>query len=102
MDTRTGRSEAGDNRRRGSAGSSSAVQESLDRDDGLRTMSEGFRTPPEELQRLVGEIAEMKSTLREITARLSRIEQHVKRAFGVAKAAPDSTRRQRPPKIPLP
>lgn len=42
-----------------------------------------FRTPQEELVRLNGELAELRSTLREISERLSYIERHVKRAFGV-------------------
>jgi hypothetical protein len=44
-----------------------------------------FRTPTEELQRLEEQIAQAREALREIAARLSQIERHVKRAFGVQK-----------------
>lgn len=44
-----------------------------------------FRTPTEELQRLEQQIAQAREALREIAARLSQIERHVKRAFGVQK-----------------
>ncbi len=62
-------------------------------------MTDEFRTPPEELQHLLGQIAEVKATLREVADRLSRIEQHVKRAFRVAESPatrPSSPRRPRP------
>jgi hypothetical protein len=48
-------------------------------------MTEEFRTPPEELQRLLDQIDELRLSLREISGKLSRIEQHVRRAFRVPK-----------------
>lgn len=49
-------------------------------------MTDDFRTPPQELQRLLEQIADLKATLREVSGKLTRIEQHVKRAFSVPKA----------------
>jgi hypothetical protein len=46
-------------------------------------MSEGFRTPPEELRHLLDELAAVRATLRDIGGRLAQIERHVKRAFNV-------------------
>jgi hypothetical protein len=65
-------------------------------------MSEGFRTPPEELQHLLGQIAELKATLREIAGRLSQIEQHVKRAFRLPKSPPSRRTSAHQPRAPLP
>ncbi len=42
-----------------------------------------FRTPEEELSRLTSELGEIRDSVREISTRLSQIEHHVKRAFGV-------------------
>jgi len=42
-----------------------------------------FRTPEEELARLTTELGEIRDSMREVSARLSQIEHHVKRAFGV-------------------
>jgi hypothetical protein len=49
-----------------------------------------FRTPEEELVRLNGELSEIRDVMRDISARLSQIERHVKRAFGV-RASPKAT-----------
>ncbi len=48
-------------------------------------MSNGsvFRTKEQELERLVQEIEDIKSSVREIGSAVSRIERHVKRAFDV-------------------
>jgi hypothetical protein len=47
-------------------------------------MSEGdvFRSPQEQLEDLLKQIAEMRSLLRNISDRLNQIERHTKRAFG--------------------
>ena len=50
-------------------------------------MSDHFRTPSEELQHLLNQIGDIKTTLREIAGRVAQIEQHVKRAFGVTQPA---------------
>jgi hypothetical protein len=42
-----------------------------------------FRTREEELAKLNSELAEIRGVMRDATARLSQIERHVKRAFGV-------------------
>jgi hypothetical protein len=42
-----------------------------------------FRTPEEELARLNTELSEIRDVMRDLSARLSQIERHVKRAFGV-------------------
>lgn len=52
-----------------------------------------FRTPEEELARLNKELEETRAVLREAVARLSQIERHVKRAFGI-----QSTPKVAPPK----
>jgi hypothetical protein len=46
-----------------------------------------FRTPEEELARLNRELAEIKEVMRDVSDRLSQIERHVKRAFGVKESA---------------
>ncbi len=43
-----------------------------------------FRNKEEELHRLTQEIADLKSTMKEMSAALSRIERHVKRSFGIS------------------
>jgi hypothetical protein len=50
-----------------------------------------FRTPPQELEVLRKEIAEVKAVLREVAARLVQIERHAKRAFGVPAAKTKGT-----------
>lgn len=45
---------------------------------------EFFRNKEEELERLTQEIADLKSTMKEMAASLARIEKHVKRSFGIA------------------
>src|SRR6266487_3600941 len=57
-------------------------------------MSDEFRTPLEELQHLLGQIAEVRTTLREVAGRLSHIEQHVKRAFRLPKGPASRPSRQ--------
>ena len=42
-----------------------------------------FRNKEEELQRLTREIADIKSTMKDMASSLSRIERHVKRSFGI-------------------
>lgn len=42
-----------------------------------------FRNKEEELQRLTQEIADLKSTMKEMAFSLVRIERHVKRSFGI-------------------
>ncbi len=42
-----------------------------------------FRSKEEELQRLIQEISEVKSQLKEISSSVGRIERHVKRSFGI-------------------
>lgn len=42
-----------------------------------------FRSKEEELQRLTQEIADIKNSIKEISAAVGRIERHVKRSFGV-------------------
>ena len=42
-----------------------------------------FRSKEEELQRLIQEIADIKSTLKDVSSTIGRIERHVKRSFGV-------------------
>lgn len=42
-----------------------------------------FRNKEEELQRLTQEIADLKSTMKDMASSLSRIERHVKRSFGI-------------------
>ena len=47
-------------------------------------MSESFfRDKEEELQRLTQEIADLKSTMKDMASSLTRIERHVKRSFGI-------------------
>ncbi len=65
-------------------------------------MSEDFRTPSEELQHLLGQIGDVKAALREIAGRLSRIEQHVKRAFRLPKSPPRGPTSPRQPRPALP
>lgn len=52
-----------------------------------------FRSKEEELQRLTQEIVDIKSTLKEISTAVGRIERHVKRSFGV----PDKPKRSKKP-----
>jgi hypothetical protein len=64
-----------------------------------------FRSPPEELNALQAEIKDVKAVLREISARLSRIERHAKRAFGFAApkrsdARPRGEHEQKPAEVP--
>ena len=62
-------------------------------------MTEEFRTPPEELIHLLNQIVELKLSLREISGKLSRIEQHVRRAFRLPKGplgGPTGPRQSRP------
>ena len=42
-----------------------------------------FRNKEEELERLTQEIADLKSTMKEMASSLIRIEKHVKRSFGI-------------------
>ena len=42
-----------------------------------------FRSKEEELQRLIQEVADIKSTLKDVSTTIGRIERHVKRSFGV-------------------
>jgi hypothetical protein len=56
---------------------------------------EEFRSVPEEVQKLLGEIEATKDTLKGVSARLASIEKHVRRAFQVprpTKKAAGSTR----------
>ena len=46
--------------------------------------SPGFRSPQEELEYLTREISEIKVVLHDIGARLTQLERHAKRAFGVS------------------
>ena len=52
-----------------------------------------FRSKEEELQRLTQEVVDIKSTLKEISTAVGRIERHVKRSFGV----PDKPKRSKKP-----
>jgi hypothetical protein len=56
-----------------------------------------FRTPSEELQKLLGELARISADLREISMRVSQIDRHVRRAFKVPKMAPNADRAMRRP-----
>jgi hypothetical protein len=51
-----------------------------------------FRNKEEELQRLTQEIADLKSTMKDMAASLSRIERHVKRSFGISPKAKPSVK----------
>jgi hypothetical protein len=42
-----------------------------------------FRSAEEELERLTAEVSQVKSLLKEISAKVNQIERHAKRAFGV-------------------
>jgi hypothetical protein len=42
-----------------------------------------FRSKEEELKKLVQEISDLKSTMKEMSSSLTRIEKHVKRSFGI-------------------
>ncbi len=57
----------------------------MERSCGVFDMSEQsvFRNKEEELQRLTQEIADLKSTMKEISSSVTRIERHVKRSFGI-------------------
>jgi hypothetical protein len=65
-------------------------------------VTDDFRTPPEELQHLLGQIVEVKATLRDVAGRLSQIEQHVRRAFRVPKNPPSRPSGPRGPRPALP
>lgn len=65
-------------------------------------MSDEFRTPPQELQHLLEQIAEVKVTLRDLAGRLAQIEQHVKRAFRLPQSLNRRPSGPRPPRPPLP
>ncbi|MEM4724899.1 MAG: hypothetical protein QXP01_07800 [Candidatus Hadarchaeum sp.] len=60
-----------------------------------------FRTPEEELAHLGRQLAEIREALRDISARISLIERHVKRAFGVSRlpgtSAPGASRSAKQP-----
>ncbi len=56
-----------------------------------------FRSKEEELQRLVREISEIKSTIKEVLTAVGRIEHHVKRSFGLHAKA-ESTKPNAPAK----
>lgn len=60
-----------------------------------------FRTPEEELAHLGRQLAEIREALRDISARVSLIERHVKRAFGVSRlpgtSAPSASRSAKQP-----
>lgn len=68
-----------------------------------------FRNKEEELQRLTQEIADLKSTMKEMAFSLVRIERHVKRSFGIStkskssmknkQRAKSTTRRKEEPTI---
>jgi len=51
-----------------------------------------FRNKEEELHRLTQEIADLKSTMKDMAAALSRIERHVKRSFGISPKTKSSTK----------
>jgi len=58
-----------------------------------------FRTPEEELERLGRQLADIREALKEISSRVSLIERHVKRAFGLSRLPGDAaSRASRPPK----
>lgn len=58
-----------------------------------------FRSPEDELERLGRQLAEIREALREISTRVSQIERHVKRAFGVSRLPGTSApRASSPPK----
>jgi hypothetical protein len=52
-----------------------------------------FRNKEEELQRLTQEIADLKSTMKDMASSLTRIERHVKRSFGIAPKSKSSVKR---------
>lgn len=65
-------------------------------------MSDEFRTPTEELRHLLEQIAEVKTTLRDVAGRLAQIEQHVKRAFRLPPRVASPASVPRGPRTPLP
>lgn len=55
----------------------------------------GFRTRKQELERLVREIEDVKNNVRDISATVSRIERHVRRAFDVPVPPKDTVSRKK-------
>lgn len=51
-----------------------------------------FRNKEEELERLTQEIADLKSTMKEMASSLVRIEKHVKRSFGISPKSKSSVK----------
>lgn len=63
-------------------------------------MTDDFRTPPEEVQHLLAEIATVKGSLRDIADKVSKLERHVRRVFRVP-ATEGRPSRVRQPREPL-
>ena len=57
-----------------------------------------FRNKEEELQRLTQDIADLKSTMKEMASSLARIERHVKRSFGIPPKSKSSVKSKQKPK----